>query len=434
MTSFSDESADSTLWERLWVGVGGVPHTPLDETARQRSDLPRTLLPTPAGMTRPAVFDPALKQFGNAYQAGEPRFEDETAGPVWHRTRRTVLDIVLAAIAEGPWAEHLVLRGSVLMATWFGERARDPGDLDFVVVPQDWAMDEPRTAGVFDAIARDAAALAHARGDTVLIDAAGMVTEDIWTYDRVPGRRMLLPWTAPGIPGGTVQLDLVFNENLPAPAGLTELRPLGDGPGCRLLAASPGLSLAWKLLWLVSDVHPQGKDLYDAVLLAEHAPPEYTLVRDTFVLTGYEGLRPASREWLDSLSVDVGWEHFVADHPWAEQTPRSCAERLGRALEPFLAVAEPPGEETYTRWARWLRPLVESIRTVSPADPAAALARFSAGGMDGLAAAVVVMREIAGPETLGLEGALAAVLAHPDGWQGFRNYPKWCDQALGLLR
>ncbi|MFE4175800.1 nucleotidyl transferase AbiEii/AbiGii toxin family protein [Streptomyces sp. NPDC056909] len=434
MTSFSDESADSTLWERLWVGAGGVPHTPLDEKARRRSDLPRTLLPTPAGMTRPAVFDPALKQFGNAYQAGEPRFEDEAAGPVWHRTRRTVLDIVLAAIAEGPWAEHLVLRGSVLMATWFGERARDPGDLDFVVVPRDWAMDEPRTAGVFDAIARDAAALAHARGDTVLIDAAGMVTEDIWTYDRVPGRRMLLPWTAPGIPGGTVQLDLVFNENLPAPAGLMELRPLGDGPGCRLLAASPGLSLAWKLLWLVSDAYPQGKDLYDAVLLAELAPPEYTLVRDTFVLTGYEGLRPASRQWLESLSVDVGWEHFVADHPWAEQTPHSCAERLGRALEPFLAVAEPPGEESYARWARWLRPLVESIRTVSPADPAAALTRFSAGGLDGLAAAVVVMREIAGPETLGLEGALAAVLAHPDGWAGFRNHPEWCEQALAPLR
>ncbi|MFE1957877.1 nucleotidyl transferase AbiEii/AbiGii toxin family protein [Streptomyces sp. NPDC059479] len=437
MTSFPDESTESAAsarWEQLWHGAKSVPHVPLDETTRRRSDLPRTLLPTPAGMDRPAVFDPALKQFGRAYQAGEPRFEDEATGPAWHRTRRTVLDIVLAAVADGPWAEHLVLRGSVLMATWFGERARDPGDLDFVVVPQDWAMDEPRTAGVFDTIARDAAALAHARGDTLLIDAAGMVTEDIWTYDRVPGRRMLLPWTAPGMPGGTVQLDLVFNEILPAPAEPTELRPLGDGPGCRLLAASPGLSLAWKLLWLVSDAYPQGKDLYDAVLLAEHTAPEYASVRDAFVLGGYEGLRPAGRWWLEPPHMDVGWEHFVADHPWAERTPRSYTERLRRALEPLLAEAEPPGEDTYARWARWLRPLVESTRTASPDNPAAALTRFSAGGLDGLAAAVVIMREIAGPTALGLEDALAAVLAHPDGWDNFRNDTDWSHWALNRLR
>ncbi|MFE4336806.1 nucleotidyl transferase AbiEii/AbiGii toxin family protein [Streptomyces sp. NPDC056831] len=148
-----------------------------------------------------------------------------------------------------------MLRGSVLMATWFGGAAREPGDLDFLVVPQYWAMDGPRTSGLFDTIARDAAAVA--RG-SLRIDAAGMVTEDIWTYDRVPGRRMLPPWTAPGVPGGTVQLDVVFNETLPAPAAVNELQPLADGPGCRVLAASPELSLAWKLLWLVTDAYPQG--------------------------------------------------------------------------------------------------------------------------------------------------------------------------------
>ncbi|MFB7274624.1 nucleotidyl transferase AbiEii/AbiGii toxin family protein [Streptomyces sp. NPDC056244] len=435
MTSSSDESAS---WARLWRGSPTVPHAPLDEAARQRWDLPRTLLPTPAGMDRPAVFDPALKQFANAYRAGEPRFPDEETGRAWHRARRTVLDLVLAAVAEGPWADHLVLRGSVLMATWFGERARDPGDLDFVVVPRDWAMDEPRTAGLFEAIARDTAALARTRGDRVVIDAAGMVTEDIWTYERVPGRRMLLPWSAPGIPGGTVQLDLVFNELLPAPAEPTELRPLGDGPGCRLLAASPGLSLAWKLLWLVSDAYPQGKDLYDAVLLAEHTAPEYGLVRDAFVLGGYEGLRPPGRWWLEPLYAEVGWEHFTADHPWIEGSAQTYTDRLGRALEPFLTVAEPADEDMYSRWARWLRPLVEAARTASPsgsvADRAAALRHFSAGGLDGLAAAVVILRELAGPGTLGPEEALTAVLAAPDGWRGFRDHPQWHTRALDRLR
>ncbi|MGW0962041.1 nucleotidyl transferase AbiEii/AbiGii toxin family protein [Streptomyces gelaticus] len=216
-------------------------------------------------------------------------------GRAWHRARRTVLDTVLASIADGPWGGHLVLRGSVLMATWFGDAARDPGDLDFLFVPRDWAMDDPRASGLFDTIAQDAAA---ARG-AVRIEAAGMVAGDIWRYDRVPGRRVLLPWTADGVPGGTVQIDVAFNESLPSPAALTELRPLGDGPGCRVQAVSPGLSLAWKLLWLVTDAYPQGKDLYDAVLLAERTPPSYELVREAFVLGGTEGLRPIGSWWLD---------------------------------------------------------------------------------------------------------------------------------------
>ncbi|MER5363253.1 hypothetical protein [Streptomyces sp. NPDC002785] len=89
-------------------------------------------------MNHPVIFEPALKQFANAYRAGEPEFddEDEEMGRPWHRARRTVLDTVPAAVADGPWGRHFVLRGSVLMATWFGEVARDPGALDFVVVPQ----------------------------------------------------------------------------------------------------------------------------------------------------------------------------------------------------------------------------------------------------------------------------------------------------------
>ncbi|MEU9562300.1 nucleotidyl transferase AbiEii/AbiGii toxin family protein [Streptomyces sp. NPDC048161] len=187
-------------------------------------------------------------------RAGEPHFGagEEATGRAWHRARRTVLDTVHATVADGPWGDHLVLRGSVLMATWFGEAARDPGDLDFLVVPWDWALDDPRLSGLFEQIARDAAAAAD-RG-SVRIDAAGMVTEDIWTYERVPGRRMLLPWTADGVPGGAVQLDVVFNEILPSAAALTELQPLGDGPGCRVQAVSPELSLAWKLLWLATDL------------------------------------------------------------------------------------------------------------------------------------------------------------------------------------
>jgi hypothetical protein len=431
---------DAGSWKGLWRGSSGIPHVPLDEKTRQQADLPRTLLPAPRGMSQPAVFDPALKQFANAYRAGEPRFESEKTSRAWHRARRTVLDLVLAAIADGPWARHLVLRGSVLMATWFGDAARDPGDLDFVVVPQGWAIEDSRTAAMFEGIASDAALAAGARG-RVRIDAAGMVTEDIWTYDRVPGRRMLLPWTtttASGALGGTVQLDLVFNESLPVPAEQTELRPLGDGPGCRVLAASPGLSLAWKLLWLVSDAYPQGKDLYDAVLLAEHTPPTYDMVRDAFVLGSTEGLRPAGRWWLDTMDASTGWEHFTTDHPWVEDSADSYHDRLARALAPLLDAAERPGEDAHSRWARWLRPLVETTRTTTAAargaDPAAALGHLAAGGRDGLVAAIVVLRELAGPHVLGPQDALAAVLAGHDNWRGWRENPRWWPHALDELR
>ncbi|MFF0290893.1 nucleotidyl transferase AbiEii/AbiGii toxin family protein [Streptomyces sp. NPDC005262] len=335
-------AGDASSWTRLWAGSPHIPHAPLDDVTRRHADLPATLLPAAVGMHHPAIFEPALKQFANAYRAGEPRFGDAATGRPWHRARRTVLDTVLAAVADGPWARHLVLRGSVLMASWCGDAARDPGDLDFLFVPQDWAMDELRTASLFDTIARDSAAAA--RG-AVQIDAAAMVTENIWTYDRVPGRRMLLPWTASGIPGGTVQLDVVFNEALPAPAELTELRPLGDGPGCRVAAVSPALSLAWKLLWLATDAYPQGKDLYDAVLLAEHTQPSYELIRDAFVLSGAEGVRPDGTRWLDELDVETGWRHFTAEHPWVTEDAASWRGRLARALGPLLETAERPGKD-----------------------------------------------------------------------------------------
>ncbi|MER7808458.1 nucleotidyl transferase AbiEii/AbiGii toxin family protein [Streptomyces sp900116325] len=424
-------TGDASSWTRLWAGSPHIPHAPLDDATRRHADLPATLLPAPAGMHHPAVFEPALKQFANAYRAGETHFEDAATGQAWHRARRTVLDTVLAAVAEGPWARHLVLRGSVLMATWFGNAARDPGDLDFLVVPQDWAMDGPRTVGLFDTIARDAETAA--RG-AVRIDAAAMVTESIWTYDRVPGRRMLLPWTASGVPGGTVQLDVVFNETLPAPAELTGLRPLGDGPGCRIPAVSPALSLAWKLLWLVTDAYPQGKDLYDAVLLAEHTPPSYELVRDAFVLSGAEGVRPAGTWWLDELDVETGWPHFTAEHPWVTEDAASFRGRLARALGPLLESAERPGEGGYTRWARWLQPLVESTRATAPDRPEAALGHLCEGGRDGLTAATVIVREVVGRERLRLEDALAAVLTDGSNWRYWRENPDACRRALDELR
>jgi hypothetical protein len=306
--------------ERVWLDAvrsgANVPHTDPAEEVRRGLDLPRTLRPAPEGLAQPALFDHAMCHHRHAYKAGDPRFEDEDAAQAWYRARRTALDLVLAAVADTPLGARLVLRGSVLMATWCGAAAREPGDLDFVA-PERWAFEGPEATALFPQIAAAAEERAAAcPGPGVRIDAAGAVAEDIWTYDRVPGHRLVLPWAAPGTAGGLVQIDVVYDEPLAEPPVLTRLEALGDGPATTLLTVTPGLSLAWKIMWLVSDFHPQGKDLYDAVLLADLGPVDHDMLRAAFVLSGGEAMRPGGRWWLDEVhAYSVDWELFEQEHP-----------------------------------------------------------------------------------------------------------------------
>lgn len=299
-------------------------------------DVPRTYLPAPEGLDQPAVFDPALLQYPNAFRAGDPRFTDDREAAAWFRARRTALDLTLAAIAGTPLGAQLALRGSVLMATWCGEAAREPGDLDFVA-PEGWAFEGPEATDLFPQIAAAAERTAAAwPGALVTIDAAGAVTEDIWTYDRVPGHRLQLPWSAPGTAGGTVQIDVVYDEPLAEPAVTTTLNPLGDGPTSTLLTVTPGLSLAWKIMWLITDIHKQGKDLYDAVLLAERHPLSRELLHEVFRLSGEW---PYHREHilLEDVVQAAGyveWNHFATEYPRFADAEREFAERLVRAVAP----------------------------------------------------------------------------------------------------
>ncbi|MFI2199884.1 nucleotidyl transferase AbiEii/AbiGii toxin family protein [Streptomyces sp. NPDC020192] len=292
-------------------------------------ELPRTLTWVPGEDVRQQqVFEPALKHYANAYRATDPVFTDLARGEAWRTTRRRALHLVLAAIADSEWAGALVLRGSVLMSMWFGEAAREPGDLDFVVVPETWGIEEERTARMLDDIAR----AAETRSGEIRFSARDAVTEDIWTYDRVPGRRMILPWSAPGLPGGHVQLDFVFNEKLPERPEPVEL------PGGAVLSgATPGLSLAWKLMWLINDMHAQGKDLYDAVLLAERHPLDVGLLHEVFRLSGEWPDHNRESVLLEDVVEAVGyveWPHFVTEHPQFADRDREFADRLVRAVTP----------------------------------------------------------------------------------------------------
>ncbi|GLW57574.1 nucleotidyl transferase AbiEii/AbiGii toxin family protein [Kitasatospora phosalacinea] len=307
-----------------------------DLARRVPAELPLTFRPVADPRARQlAVFDPSLKQHAHAYRAADPRFADPALATAWRTARRTATDAVLSAVAASRWADHLVLRGSVVLRAWFGAAAREPGDLDFVLTPADWAPEDPRTAELF----ADLTGAVPTDGAVRFLPAEA-VSEEIWTYDRVPGLRLLLPWEADGLPGGGVQVDFVFHEHLPLEPDLLEV-----APGAVLQVADRELSLAWKLIWLVSDAYPQGKDLYDAVLLAESVPLRRPVL--TAALTAMREPEeyadgPIGAEALENYR-SADWRTFADEHPQLAADPADLVRRLDAALAPTFAEAPSPG-------------------------------------------------------------------------------------------
>ncbi|WP_328418204.1 nucleotidyl transferase AbiEii/AbiGii toxin family protein [Micromonospora sp. NBC_00389] len=298
--------------DRMRSAPAGSPH------------YPPTYQPLPASPTvrQRAAFDPALKQYSNAYRAGEPDFLVAATGRLWTNARRTAMNQVLAALAATPWGQHLVLRGSVTMAAWVGDAAREPGDLDFVVTPHTLTSDSAEARAMLDDIRT---AVRAAPGTSLQPD---RITESaIWTYERADGRRLLIPFSTPELPDGHVQIDVVFGEKLPLPPEVLIL-PDVDEP---LLAAPASLALAWKLLWLATDMYPQGKDLYDAVLLAEHTAVDQALVRQ--LMRPELGVEADTFTAETVLSWQVDWGNFTDEYPGITGTAEQWTRRLALALE-----------------------------------------------------------------------------------------------------
>lgn len=295
-----------------------------------QSHYPNTYFPPPGedGVARADVFDPALKHFSRAFRRGDPAFASDEQRTTWLAVRREMMYGAVAAVANLPIREHLVLRGSLLMHAWFGAEAREPGDIDWVVQPPGMKVDEPRAAELMSEVAT--AVVRHPAPAGVEILRDRIATDDIWSYERAPGKRLVIPWRCEGIPDGVIQMDFVFNEDLLGEA-FEETLASPRGETIRVFCASPGLSLAWKILWLESDSYPQGKDLYDAALLTHRA----TLSRDglDLVLGTYEpnGFRRsgdiAPAEWR------VDWEGFRQDYGWTEEQARVWLQRVAAYLE-----------------------------------------------------------------------------------------------------
>ena len=134
--------------------------------------------------------------------------------------------------------------------------------------------------------------------------------------------------------------------------------PTAAGDTADVWAAGPGQSLAWKLLWLESDSYPQGKDLYDAVLLAERVFLPRAILEQTLRDDRNAFLPNTAAEVVGRWTVD--WENFSREYPWATGDAATWKARLVTALAPTYATCAQPAQSVLFDPA-WLTPDVSGI-------------------------------------------------------------------------
>lgn len=181
----------------------------------------------------------------------------------------------------------------------------------------------------------------------LFLDADKAHADGTWTYAEydTPGVRLRIPWHVDDGSCGQVRLDFARDERLPE-APVWTLIPRGDGGSpVPVRTASRELSLAWKLLWLHTDSQSggraQGKDLYDAVLLAEsdgaRLPPCLLrkVLRRPAAPAGPDALAPAA-----VLRWDVNWAAFQESCPHVQGTAGEWLRRLVGALTSLTAAEQ----------------------------------------------------------------------------------------------
>lgn len=314
------------------VSQFNVPYQP------RRTDYPNTFDPNAEDDSSdvPQIFDPALKQFVRAFRHGDPHFDDDALHHKWIEAKWQVIDHLLGIITNSKWNDHLVLRGSLLQKAWFGDEAREPGDIDWVFRPNEIGIHDPLAAELFSDL-KSRVAENPSAGDAV-IDVKRIFVDDIWTYERAAGKRIVFPWRAEGLPPGYIQMDVVFNEDLWNDPIQTKI-PIIQNSSRTVWSVDKEISLAWKLLWLETDMYPQGKDLYDAVLLAHTTHLSLDLLK--LVLQSGDW-RPRGEELTADfpLEWEVDWENFKLEHPWIEGTAEEWQTRLSEALKETFAESQ----------------------------------------------------------------------------------------------
>ncbi|WP_430787241.1 nucleotidyl transferase AbiEii/AbiGii toxin family protein [Actinoplanes sp. G11-F43] len=220
---------------------------------------------------------------------------------------------MLKRIAASPWADRLVLCGSVALRAQLGGAARMPADIDLIAVPYLPELWDRSTAELRDGLI----GLAD--------DPSRVQDRHLWEYNDAPGLRLGFPFGTEAEPDLWVMVDVVLGEDMPLPPETLEIMP-----GVRMLAVPPALALASKLRWLESEENPKAKDLYDAVLLAEHTTVDPVVVRSLLrrdIGAAADGFGPRSAErWT------VDWDGLIRTHPTLAGDVESWRERLIKGL------------------------------------------------------------------------------------------------------
>jgi len=326
----------ASFWKNLIDGfLSPSPKTEdvADRNARyypNTSDYPNTYQPVAvqASFENSQIFEPALLHYSRAFRKGDPKFDNSADRERWDEVRRQVIDHLLEIINCSKWKDHLVLRGSLLLKAWLGDAAREPGDIDWVFRPENIGSNDSLATELFDDLIRIASEN-YAVGNAI-IEIDKIAIDDIWTYERAAGKRIIFPWEAKDLPPGYVQMEVVFNERLWSDP-IEILVPTFQDSSKLVWSVSRELSLAWKLLWLETDMHPQGKDLYDATLLAEQTHLLLNLLKQILQSGDW---RPQDEELTIEFPLrwEVDWENFKLEYPWIEGEAKEWQTRLSAAL------------------------------------------------------------------------------------------------------
>ncbi len=259
---------------------------------------------------RPEIYDPALRHYPLPYRLGEPRFSEEQGRLYWEVVQQRAMTHLLSLTKAASWKDGPILRGSVVLRHYLGIKARAPRDLDWLVLPTTWKPNS-REARLFfdDVLSRLRREPEFEGGEFQPYD---VLYDEIWVYDKTPGQRLVFPWQGPNLPRGLVQMDFAFQELMPTEPVLIHLPGVGA-----IRTASLEQCLAWKLFWLEKDSRPQGKDLYDATLIAEHLSAAGT---------------PYSFDLPDSLTDGMNWGEFTREYPAVKGDLQTWTQRLQAAL------------------------------------------------------------------------------------------------------
>lgn len=295
-----------------------------------------TLFPTMPAQPpeREEFFDPALR---HTYylRPGDPRFDDPEHARLWSEARRQLIYHLLLLVQNSALGERLVLRGSLLLKAYLGESAREPGDIDWIFQPPAFPIQdqEPdRMVAELQRLLRDADprdfGAARPQADR-------LKSQKIWVYERTDGRRVEIPWQMDGgFPESRLQIDISFGEAIPRPVCRVGLPLLSNGT-LTVKAVDRETSLTWKLFWLLNDISPQGKDLYDAALLAEGLAMPPGLLKSLLETETHTSVETAVANKLKHFFDEDDWREFQRQYPQVAGDLAYWINRLTVALIPL---------------------------------------------------------------------------------------------------